>query len=57
MSINKDPMETKKLREAMETSEGMEIKVTMTAQHLFTYSMYNSYNGGKLIFSVVFTLA
>ena len=57
MSINKDPMETKKLREAMETSEGMEIKVTMTAQHLFTYSMYNSYNGGKLVFSVVFTLA
>lgn len=57
MSINKDPMETKKLREAMDNSEGMEISVTMTAEHLFTYSMYNFYNGWKLIFSVVFTLA
>ena len=53
----KDPMETKKLREEMEQAEGMEIKVSMTAEHLFTFSMYNSYNGWKLIFSVVFTLA
>ncbi len=35
----------------------MEIKVKMSAQHLFTYSMYNSFNGFKGIFSVAFTLA
>ena len=53
----KDPMQTKKLREEMEQAEGMEIKVTMTAEHLFTFSMYNSYNGWKLIFAIGFTLA
>ena len=53
----KDPMQTKKLREEMEQAEGLEIKVTMTAEHLFTFSMYNSYNGWKLIFAIGFTLA
>lgn len=57
MEINKDPMGTKKIREEMENSEGMEIKVKMTGKHLFTYSMYNSFNGAKLIFSIVFTIA
>ena len=53
----KDPMQTKKLKEEMEAAEGMELKIKMTADHLFTFSMYNSYNGWKLIFSIVFTLA
>ena len=57
MEINKDPMDTKKLKAEMEAADGMEIKVTMTAEHLFTYSMYNSYNGYKLILSILFTVA
>lgn len=35
----------------------MEIKVKMTAKHLFTYSMYNAYSGFKGIFCTVFTIA
>lgn len=44
-------------RSTYEVKYFMEIKVKMTAQNLFTYSMYNAYNGFKGIFSVIFTIA